>query len=166
MEIEKQKNIKGFTLIELLVSILIIGILVSISFSQYKKTKIKAQMAGIKQTVAAIRESEERYYLSNHSYAVDASSLDIGIQYEKTNDSSLFIYDNAFVIDLIAGSLSQGSSRIDVYYCPNKVSPWQDCTTTHKHFLYSTYLKHSTKPGKTVCSPYTDLGTQLCKMLK
>ena len=162
-----KKGIKGFTLIELLIVVIIIGILAGIALPQYKKMTIKSHIAALKQTVAAARDAEERFYTANGTYVIDASVLDIGIQFEKTNDPSVFTFKNNFVIDLIAGGLSNsGGHRIDIYYCPNKANPWNYCATNYRHFMYSTYLRHSTSPGKTFCTPYTDLGTELCKMLK
>jgi len=164
MEIEKQKNIKGFTLIELLVVVLIIGILAAIALPQYKKVVFKSRVAAIKQTLAAVKNSEELYYLVNENYAINASVLDIGIPFEGAEDDpSIFFYGNFFIIDLIAGA---SNPSIDSYYCPNKTKPWYECATTHKDFIYRIWLDNSVKPGKTECMPYTVAGTNYCNILE
>ncbi len=161
-----KKNIKGFTLIELLVVVLIIGILAAIALPQYKKVVFKLRVAAIKQTLAAIKSAEERYYLVNSRYTVNAYKIDIDITYETTEDPSVFIYGNYFVIDLIAGAPKPSSYAIDSYYCPNKTKPWDECATTHKDFIYRIWLDNSVKPGQTECMPYTVAGTNYCNILE
>ena len=165
-QIKQNKFNKGFTLLELLVVVVIIGILAAIALPQYKKIIFKSHMASINQTLAAVKNAEERYYLMYSAYASDISALDIDIPYERTQDPSVVIYKNLFVIDLIAGTLNTGTSLIQVFYCPNKVKPWADCATTDKDLTYRIWLDFSTNPGKRTCHPATDIGTSLCKMLE
>lgn len=158
-------NKKAFTLIELLVVVLIIGILSAIALPQYQKAVIKSRVAGLKPLVAAIKNAEEVYYLANNTYTTDASLLDIGIPCDTTNDPSIFTCGDSIMVDLISGASSNEAASVNIYYCPGKVSPWAECATTHRDFIYKTWLNHSIHPNTSTCQALTDLGTKLCKIL-
>ena len=157
---------KGFTLVEILVVVLIIGILAAIAVPQYQKAVVKAKVAAIKPIITGIKQAEEVYYMANGQYTINLSLLDIDLPCEATDDKSLFICNDVFVYDVISGSSSLSTNRIDVYYCPNKTKPWQNCTTTYKDFIYRQYLDRSLHPGQIECYPYTEEGIKFCNILK
>ncbi len=70
---------KGFTLIELLVIILIIGILVAVALPYYKSAVNQSRFGTMMSATRALKEAQERMFLSTNSYTDDASSLDIQI---------------------------------------------------------------------------------------
>ncbi len=76
-------NKKGFTLLELLVVVLIIGILAGIALPQYKKALLKSRATEAINTLKAIQDAQQRYFLSNGAYVhhtTDLTPLDIEIK--------------------------------------------------------------------------------------
>jgi len=61
------KNIKGFTLIELLIVIAIIGILAAIAIPAYSNYTKKSKIAGIVNSMGAVKNAIIGYYTENNS---------------------------------------------------------------------------------------------------
>lgn len=77
---------KGFTLIELLVVVLIISILAAIALPQYQVAAKKATLAKYMALVKAMKDAQDRYFLTNGVYAVDVDILDVALP---LNDSCI-----------------------------------------------------------------------------
>ena len=75
---------EGFTLLEILIVVIIIGILASIALPQYRKAVAKAELAQIISAVKSIKYAQDRFYLTNSSYADSLDSLDINIDAPNT----------------------------------------------------------------------------------
>ena len=66
---------KGFTLIEMLVVVLIIGILTSIGWPEYKKSIEKARYSELQQLVEQLNDAEEMYFQEYGEYTDDFGKL-------------------------------------------------------------------------------------------
>ena len=99
------KNKKGFTLLELLVVVLIIGILASVALPQYKVAVKKATLSKYMAIVKALKEAQDRYFLTNGVFANDIDNLDIELSLDssctkvtKSASSSYVCGDNKYGI--------------------------------------------------------------------
>ncbi len=72
-------NNKGYTLMEVLVTVLLIGILSAIALPQYTKIVERQKGSEIIQVLAALGQSQERYFAVNEVYAKDFKFLDADI---------------------------------------------------------------------------------------
>lgn len=69
----------GFTLIELLVVVLIMGILSAIALPQYTKAVARSRMAGLITLASSVAQAEQRYFMANGEYTVNAEDLDLSL---------------------------------------------------------------------------------------
>ena len=88
---------KGFTLLELLIVVLIIGILAAIALPQYKLAVDKSKMTQLITFTNSVKQAQQRYFLTNGSYADNWSDLDISLDGYEYSGGSLDM-DNAFAI--------------------------------------------------------------------
>lgn len=73
----KKKKTPGFTLIELLVVVLIIGLLAAVALPQYRLAVLRARYASFMTLGRALKDAQERYFMSNGQYTDDFASLDV-----------------------------------------------------------------------------------------
>jgi type IV pilus assembly protein PilE len=63
---------KGITLIELMVVVVIVAILASIAVPSYRSYVIRAHRAEAKTALLAVAAAQEKFYLTNNTYATNA----------------------------------------------------------------------------------------------
>ena len=70
---------KGFTLIEILMVILILGILVAVALPQYELAVDQSRWSTLLPGSRALKDAEERMWMTASRYTEEAGSLDINI---------------------------------------------------------------------------------------
>ncbi len=162
----------AFTLIELLVVVLIIGVLASIALPQYKVAVAKARLAGIRSTIASIKQAEEVYYLSNGEYTNSVAVLDVDLpQCPKDAQWHDVAICGQWMIDPFNGSAPTiwDKSSIRAAYCPDVVAgtkKWADCEAQADYTVIH-WLNYSNHPNEIGCEPKqgSDLGQKICKSM-
>lgn len=66
---------RGVTLLELMIVVVIVGILASIAYPSYRQHVQRAKRTEAMSTLLQIATEQERYYLSNNTYADDLTDL-------------------------------------------------------------------------------------------
>ena len=83
---------RGFTLLEILIVVVILGALAALAIPAYTATTEKAKKQEAFQALAALRESQQRYYVANNTYSNTFGSLDFNPNSSLTGQTSLFTY--------------------------------------------------------------------------
>ena len=81
------RKLRGITIIELMIVIVIIGIMASIAYPQYREFAARAKRTEAKSALLQIAQNQERFYLSNSTFTNDMQNLGFP-------DSSGFITDS------------------------------------------------------------------------
>lgn len=65
----------GFTLIELMIVVAVVAIMASIALPSYTSYVLKTKRSDCKVALLAMSDLQERYYLTNNTYAPDTATL-------------------------------------------------------------------------------------------
>jgi len=78
-ERDKETRRPGFTLIELVISVVIIGILASIAVPRFMNVVEKGRTAEARNTLGAIRDAQEAYFLEYDRYTNSLAALGVTV---------------------------------------------------------------------------------------
>ncbi len=70
-----RKYMGGVTLLELMIVVVIIGILASIAYPNYREFVARAKRNEAKAALLQIAQNQERFYLQNNTYTLDMTQL-------------------------------------------------------------------------------------------
>lgn len=85
----KQSRRIGFTLLELVITLVIIGILSSIAYANFKSYVLKARRIDATETLMKLAVAQERYYNQHMQYSSDISSS-MGLNHQSSFTSEGF----------------------------------------------------------------------------
>ena len=69
------RHMRGVTLLELMIVTVIIGILASIAYPNYRQFVARAKRNEAKAALLQIAQNQERFYLQNNTYTLDMTQL-------------------------------------------------------------------------------------------
>ena len=82
------KHKRGFTLLEVLIVVIIIAVLATVAWPQYKHAVLKSRFSTVMPMAKAVADAQEVYYLGNNQYALGKEDLDIApVEAENTQVS-------------------------------------------------------------------------------
>lgn len=147
---------KGFTLIELLVVVLIIGILAAVALPQYTKAVARSRLSNAITLASSLAQAEQRYYMANGEYTMDADNLDIALPGNCSGG------DHGEYGWYICGELTVqfyaegygGFARVLISH--QKLPSWILWGFDPKHYRYCGVTKNSAQVelGKSICASY------------
>ncbi len=69
------RHMRGITLLELMIVVVIIGILATIAYPNYRQFVARAKRNEAKAALLQIAQNQERFYLQNNTYTTDMTQL-------------------------------------------------------------------------------------------
>jgi type IV pilus assembly protein PilE len=69
------RHMRGVTLLELMIVVVIIGIMASIAYPNYREFVARAKRNEAKAALLQIAQNQERFYLQNNTYTLDMTQL-------------------------------------------------------------------------------------------
>jgi type IV pilus assembly protein PilE len=69
------RHMRGVTLLELMIVVVIIGILATIAYPNYREFVARAKRNEAKAALLQIAQNQERFYLQNNTYTTDMTQL-------------------------------------------------------------------------------------------
>ena len=102
------KHKRGFTLLEVLIAVIIIAVLATVAWPQYKHAVLKSRFSTVMPMAKAVADAQEVYYLGNNQYALGKEDLDIApVEAENTqvslstgDEEDKYIYVAAYRTDI------------------------------------------------------------------
>src|SRR3990167_2145999 len=86
------KRNQGFTLLEILIVIVILGALAALAIPAYTSTTEKAKKQEAYQSLAAVREAQQRYMVAENQYATSFTQLDFNPTTTMVGQTAIFTY--------------------------------------------------------------------------
>ena len=72
---QMRRTMRGVTLMELMIVVVIIGILASIAYPNYREFVARAKRTEARAALLKIATNQEKYYLQNNSFTTDLTQL-------------------------------------------------------------------------------------------
>ena len=85
-----RKYMRGVTLTELMVVVVIIGILATVAYPNYREFVARAKRTEAKSMLLQVASMQERFYLQNQSYTTDLTSLGFANAANQVSDSGSY----------------------------------------------------------------------------
>lgn len=148
---------KAFTLIELLVVVIIITVLAAVAVPQYKKARVKAELATVKPILRTIKNAEELFYLEHGRYTYSVAELGIDLPSGCSADSIRGPFQ--CTKNLVISSFLRD---VDLAYHTEAV--WKEGSS--EVFIYRLDFAHSSSPNTVACySRDISFGKEFCKQI-
>lgn len=85
---QMRRTMRGVTLIELMVVVVIIGILASIAYPNYREFVARAKRTEARAALLKIATNQEKYYLQNNIFTTDLTALGFNTNPYTTNSGT------------------------------------------------------------------------------
>lgn len=85
-----RKYMRGITLTELMVVVVIVGILATVAYPNYREFVARAKRTEAKSMLLQVASMQERFYLQNQSYTTDLTSLGFANAANQVSDSGSY----------------------------------------------------------------------------
>lgn len=82
---------RGVTLMELMIVVVIVGILATIAYPNYRDFATRAQRTEAKSMLLQVSTMQERFYLQNNSYTTDLTVLGFANAANHVSDSGAYL---------------------------------------------------------------------------
>ncbi|MDZ7770754.1 MAG: type IV pilin protein [Woeseiaceae bacterium] len=85
-----QKYVQGITLLELMIVVVIIGIMATIAYPNYRDYAARAKRNEARAALLQIATNQERHYLQNNTYTADMTDLGFGAASNVVTDTGSY----------------------------------------------------------------------------
>jgi type IV pilus assembly protein PilE len=86
-----RKHIRGITLLELMIVVVIIGIMATIAYPNYREYAARAKRTEAKAALLQIATNQERHYLQNNRFTMDMRELGFASESDQVSDTGSYI---------------------------------------------------------------------------
>jgi type IV pilus assembly protein PilE len=86
-----RKYMRGVTLMELMVVVVVIGILATLAYPNYRQFVARAKRTEAKSALLQIASMQERFYLQNNTYTTDMTNLGFANAANQPSDSGTYV---------------------------------------------------------------------------
>jgi len=90
-----RKNMRGLTLMELMIVVVIVGILATVAYPNYREFAARAKRNEARAALLQIATNQERFYLQNGTFTTDLTRLGFSADPFTTDSNSYQVQVNA-----------------------------------------------------------------------
>ncbi|MBT8091905.1 MAG: type IV pilin protein [Gammaproteobacteria bacterium] len=106
-----RRAMRGITLMELMIVVVIVGILATIAYPNYREFAARAKRTEARAALLKIATNQERFYLQNNTFTTDLTKLGFNNAVEITTDSGTYL------VKVLSADASNFTAEAD--YIPN-----------------------------------------------